>query len=165
LMVPTPSRQDRQVAGMAASASAVPLVRPRRLYLVPPWMMPCEWTVCPPPRSSFSISAAEYPSSTSRLSSHNPAMPPPTTSTSRSAVIFRYVVMCRNAPELSPFCKRRFWISGKDVPDRPGKICDNGHFAAAGGTAVMASHQNGKEPARGARGNVGWPVTHHPADF
>src|SRR5690606_29000066 len=67
---------------MSAMASDAPVSAPCRAYLVPPWMMPWDFTLCPPPSVPFSTSTVAKPSRRKRALSQRPATPPPTIKTS-----------------------------------------------------------------------------------
>src|SRR5690606_19588549 len=67
---------------MSAMASDAPVSAPCRAYLVPPWMMPWDFTLCPPPSVPFSTSTVAKPSRRRRALSQRPATPPPTIKTS-----------------------------------------------------------------------------------
>src|SRR5690606_3773191 len=67
---------------MSAIASEAPVRAPCSAYLAPPWMMPCDFTLCPPPRLPRSTNRVENPWLRRRALSQRPAIPPPTIRTS-----------------------------------------------------------------------------------
>src|SRR5262249_54638950 len=71
---------------------------PCSVYLRPPWMMPCDATVCPAPSRRASSSTARSPRRDNWSRSHSPAAPPPKIRTSSS-------ISRRVLADLSAFAK------------------------------------------------------------
>ena len=96
--------------------AALRVSSPCSVYFRPPWMMPCEATVCPAPRAPVSTSSVRTPRAESESSVHRPAAPPPKTSTSNAtAPLMRAscpIGRVGRAPPLSP-------ATGPPVPSVP----------------------------------------------
>src|SRR5450830_1635200 len=67
---------------MSAIASDAPVRAPCRAYFAPPWMIPWDFTLCPPPSVALSTSTVENPWRRRRALSQRPATPAPTIRTS-----------------------------------------------------------------------------------
>src|SRR5471032_1395607 len=67
---------------MSAIASDAPVSAPCRAYFAPPWMIPWDFTLCPPPSVALSTNTVENPWRRRRAFSQRPATPAPTIRTS-----------------------------------------------------------------------------------